>query len=202
MRQQMATYPELFTSRRFWGYALCMAFSIGAFYAFLGGAPLVAKALFDMSPAHLGFWMGTITAGFMFGSFLSGKFAARHKLTTMIITGRLVACTGLTAGLVTMLTGFVHPYIFFGATLFVGIGNGLTTPSANAGALSVRPRLAGSAAGLSGALTIAGGALISGLTGTILTPANAGYALLAIMLAASFAGLLAALCVLWIDRRT
>jgi len=83
----------------------------------------------------------------------------------------------------------------------VGVGNGLTTPSANAGALSVRPKLAGSAAGLSGALTIAGGGLISGLTGTVLTPDNAAHALLAIMLLASFAGLLAVLYVIWVDRQ-
>src|SRR3546814_1128990 len=41
---QLRSYPELFRSRRFWGYSLCMAFSIGAFYIFLGGAPLVAAA--------------------------------------------------------------------------------------------------------------------------------------------------------------
>lgn len=37
---QFATYPELLSSRRFWGYSLCMAFSTGAFYAFLAGVPL------------------------------------------------------------------------------------------------------------------------------------------------------------------
>jgi hypothetical protein len=50
-----------------------MAFSTGGFYAFLGGAPLVASALFDISPAKLGAYMGSITAGFVFGSFLVDK---------------------------------------------------------------------------------------------------------------------------------
>ena len=40
---QARDYPALLRARRFWGYALCMAFSTGAFYAFLGGAPLVAS---------------------------------------------------------------------------------------------------------------------------------------------------------------
>jgi DHA1 family bicyclomycin/chloramphenicol resistance-like MFS transporter len=49
-----------------------------------------------------------------------------------------------------LLAGFVHVVSLFGATVFVGIGNGLTMPSSTAGALSVKPDLAGSASGLSG----------------------------------------------------
>lgn len=55
--RQFQAYPELFRSRRFWGYSLCMAFSTGSFYAFLAGAPLVTRALFDMSPGVLGFYI-------------------------------------------------------------------------------------------------------------------------------------------------
>ena len=70
LKKQFRAYPELVRSRRFWGYALCMAFSTGGFYAFLGGALLVASTLFDVPPALLGVYMGSITAGFVFGSFL------------------------------------------------------------------------------------------------------------------------------------
>jgi Bcr/CflA subfamily drug resistance transporter len=194
-------YPELVRSRRFWGYSLCMAFSVGAFYIFLGGAPLVAAGLFEMSPAMLGVAIGSSTAGFILGSFLSGRLAARRTLTAMMIAGRLVACAGLAAGLLLLALGIVSVATVFGACVFVGIGNGLTFPSANAGAMSVRPALAGSAAGLSGALTVAGGALLSAIAGTVLTEANAAPAMLAMMLLASLLGLAAALFVLRIDRR-
>ncbi len=73
-------------------------------------------------------------------------------------------------------------------------------PSSNAGAMSVRPKLAGSAAGLSGALTVAGGAVMSAITGAILTEENAAFALLGMMLLSSLLGLAAALTVLWLDR--
>ncbi|MGI9414275.1 MAG: multidrug effflux MFS transporter [Hyphomicrobiales bacterium] len=193
---QFRAYPELFRSRRFWGYALCKAFSTGAFYSFLAGAPLVAEALFAMSPAVLGFYMGTITVGYMLGSYLSGRYAQRYSLTTMMIAGRIVACAGLSAGLALNLAGFVHVASLFGATVFVGLGNGLTMPSSNAGALSVRPRLAGSASGLSGALTVAGGAVLTSITGAILTGGNAAYALIGMMLFSSSMALVAALYVL------
>ena len=199
--KQFQAYPELFRSRRFWGYALCMAFSTGAFYAFLSGVPLVAETVLALSPATLGFYMGTITAGFALGSFLSGRYAKRYPLTTMMISGRIAACAGLAAGLMLFLAGFVHVISLFGAVVFVGLGNGLTMPSCNAGALSVRPKLAGSASGLAGALTVGCGAVLSSITGAVLTEENGAYALLGMMLFSSLMALVAALYVLRIDRR-
>jgi len=198
--KQFRSYPELLRSRRFWGYALCMAFSTGAFYAFLGGVPFVAKTMFGMSAATLGFYMGTITAGFLLGSFLSDRYAKRYPLTTMMIAGRLAACTGLVVGLVLFLTGVVHVLSLFGACVFVGVGNGLTMPSSSAGAMSVRPKLAGSASGLSGALTVGGGAVISSITGALMTGENGVYPVLVMMLLSSLMALIAALYVLWVNR--
>jgi DHA1 family bicyclomycin/chloramphenicol resistance-like MFS transporter len=74
-------------------------------------------------------------------------------------------------------------------------------PSSSAGAMSVRPTLAGSAAGLSGALTVSGGAVMSAITGAILTVESAAHGLLGMMLLSSLLGLAAALYVLWLDRR-
>ena len=199
--KQFKAFPSLFRSRQFWGYSLCMAFSMGALYAFLAAAPLVATTVFQMSPATLGSYMGSTAAGFILGSFVSGRFAALHPLTTMMVAGRVVACAGLAAGLSLLLAGVVHEVSLFGSCVFLGFGNGVSMPSSNAGAMSVRPEMIGSAAGLSGALTGAGGALMSGITGTILNEANAAFVLLGMMLLSSTMALLAALFVLWLDRR-
>ena len=199
--KQFKAFPSLFRSRRFWGYSLCMAFSMGALYAFLAAAPLVATTVFQMSPATLGFYMGSTAAGFILGSFVSGRFAALYPLTTMMVAGRVVAWAGLAAGLSLLLAGVVHEVSLFGSCVFLGFGNGVSMPSSNAGAMSVRPELIGSAAGLSGALTGAGGALMSGITGTILNEANAAFVLLGMMLLSSTMALLAALFVLLLDRR-
>src|SRR6185295_1181538 len=199
--KQFKAFPSLFRSRRFWGYSLCMAFSMGALYAFLAAAPLVATTVFQMSPATLGVYMGSTAAGFILGSFVSGRFAALYPLTTMMVAGRVVACAGLAAGLSLLLAGVVHEVSLFGSCVFLGFGNGVSMPSSNAGAMSVRSELIGSAAGLSGALTGAGGALMSGITATILSESNAAFVLLGMMLLSSTMALLAALFVLWLDRR-
>ncbi len=198
--RQFHEYPALLGSRRFWGYALCMVFSTGTFYVFIAGVPLAASAAFGLSAATLGFFMGTITVGFAFGSFLSGRFARRFRFSTMMIAGRVVALCGLTAGLLLYAAGQVSVLSLFGATIFAGLGNGLTMPSANAGAMSMRPQLAGSAAGLAGASAVAGGALLTSIIGAILTPEHGVWQLLGTMLLCVLAGLAAALYVRRVDR--
>ena len=198
--RQMKAYPALLRSQRFWGYALCMAFSTGAFYTFLAGAPLVTRVLFDMSAGTLGIYLGSITGGFFLGSFIAARFSKEHSLATMMLAGRIIACTGLLIGVALLALGIAHEFTLFGATIFVGIGNGVTMPSSNAGAMSVRSDLAGSASGLAGALTVGGGAILTGVSGVIVTESTGAMGLLGMMFGASFLGLLCAVWVLFLDR--
>ncbi|MEM8853197.1 MAG: Bcr/CflA family efflux MFS transporter [Pseudomonadota bacterium] len=192
---------HLIRAPAFWSYALCTAFSVGAFYIFLAGAPLIASAVFAITTATLGVFVGSITAGFILGSFMASRLAKRFAMSTLMLAGRVVACGGLFAGLVLLELGAVTPVLFFGATVFVGLGNGLTLPNSNAGAMSVRPRLAGSAAGIAGALTLAGGAVFTTVTGLVLSTRPSPETLLVLMLTASAAGLLSAMAALWLEKR-
>ncbi|WP_170332955.1 multidrug effflux MFS transporter [Ruegeria arenilitoris] len=196
---QLREYPHLFRARRFWGYALCAAFSIGGFYSFITGAPLVAAVWFDLSPAMLGLGIGIITGGFMVGNFITGRIAARTQLTTMILIGRVFASIGPLCGLLLFLADQGSVWVFFGSAIFVGFGNGLTNANASAGVMSVRPKLAGSAAGLSGAMIVALGAVLTSMTGAFVTPENGPYLVLGMMFASSFVGLLAVLYVRRVD---
>ena len=198
---QMRLYPQLFNSRRFWGYAFCAAFSIGGFFAFITGAPLVAATWFDLNPALLGLGIGIITLGFMAGSYLTGRLAVRVRLNSMILTGRVIASVGPLMGFVVFVAEGGSVWTFFGSAILVGFGNGLTVANATAGLMSVRPRLAGSAAGLSGAMTVALGAVLTSATGALVTAQNAPFVVLGMMCASSFAGLLSILYVRRVDLR-
>ena len=184
----------------FWAYALCSTFSVGAFYIFLTGAPLVAQSMFNVTTAELGFYIGSITVGFMIGGFLAGRFGKALQPTTVMIAGRVVACAGLSGGLMLLVLGITSVELFFASTIFVGLGNGITMPGSNAGALSVRSDLAGSAAGLSGALIVAGGAVVTAATGSLMPDTNGASTLLSLMLAASGLALLFALWAAWLRR--
>lgn len=195
-----AKTTALFKEPLFWAYSLCGAFSVGAFYIFLTGVPLVALSEFGVTTAELGIYIGTITMGFMAGGFIAGRFGSRFELTTMVIAGRVVACCGLMVGVVLFSLGAASPLVFFASTIFVGVGNGITMPGSNTGAMSVRPELAGSAAGLNGALIVAGGAVLTALTGVVVSQTNDPRVLLLLMLGAAGAGLCLALWAAYLKR--
>lgn len=195
------SYYELILSGRFWAYALCTAFSLGTFYTFLGGAPLVANKLIGGSTIALGLYMGVTPAGFILGSYLAGRYGSRYAPDAVLVFARALTCLGLLAGLVFYFCGLTHPLAFFSPCVFVGLGNGLTFPAASAVILSIRPDIAGTASGLAGALSAGGGAIVAFLSGLIITQANASYAVLGVMLSSSAVALISALAAAALDRR-
>ncbi len=198
---QFRAYPELLRSRRFWGYALTAAFTSGSFFAFLGGAPYIATELLGVTPSAYGLYFAIAGLGYMGGNFISGRFAARVGINRMMLAGNVVTAFGVLMSLTIFLVGFIHPLALFGPMIFTGAGNGITLPSANAGVVSVKPHLAGSASGLGGAMQIGGGAALSVVAGVLLTPESGAYPLLFVMLLSALGGIAAALYVIRVARQ-
>lgn len=194
---QFRAYPDLLREGLFWAWCGSLVFSVGGFYAFLGGAPKVGEDLFGLTPAWLGLGMGSISGGFMLGNYLGGRMTPRYGLARVMLAGRVMAMCGPLLGLALFSGGWATPYTLFGPVLLVGFGNGLTLPGANAGVMSVAPQLAGSASGLSGALTVGGGAVITSTAGWAVGFAMPAQALFAVMLITSA---LAYLCTLVATR--
>ena len=194
---QIRDYPELLTSRRFWGYVLSAAFASGAFFAFLGGGPYVASVEFGLSSFWAGVCFGAPAVGYAAGNYISGRFSIRFGVNWMIRAGALIGFFGLLTSLVLNLSGFSSPILFFGFCSFVGLGNGMVIPNASAGMLSVRPHLAGTASGLGSAFMIGGGAALAAFAGAVIQGENASLKLLAIMTTTLFLGLLSIIYVVW-----
>lgn len=198
---QLKTYPELLRSRRFWGYTATAGMASGAFFAFLGGGPYVATEILGLTPSQYGLYFIFISVGYMIGNFLSGRYSRRIGINPMMLSGNIVASLGLLLALILFLVGFYHPMSLFGPSFIVGIGNGMTMPNANAGIVSVRPHLAGSASGLGGALQIGGGAVLSLLAGALLSPETGPYPLIWVMLISSSLGIVTSLYVIYVARQ-
>ena len=193
---QTRDFPELFTSPRFWGYSLTLGLSSGAFFAYLGGGPYVGDHVFRLDPATFGLFFGAPAVGYFLGNFLSGRFSVRLGVNRMVLWGTLINATGIGVNLALFYVGQGSPFTFFGLMTLVGLGNGMVIPNATAGALSVRPHLAGTASGLSGALMIGLGAGLSALAGAMLTPSSGAFPLLELMFATAVGAIISIMLVI------
>lgn len=192
----LGAYKLLLRSAKFWAYVLCMTFSMGTLYIFLAGAPLAIGG----SSAVLGLYMGLVPAGFICGSFLAGRIGARFARGQILVLARTLTCLGLLVCLGLAAIAASHPLAFFVPCMFIGVGNGLTMPTANMGVMSIRHDLPGTAAGLSAAMSIGGGALVVSVAGLFFDRHGAIAALATTMLASALLALLAAVIAAWLDR--
>ena len=194
---QLRSYPDLFASPRFWGYALCAAFASGAFFALLGGASFIAGTVFGLSPLWSGIALGAPAIGYAMGNFLSGLYSVRFGINRMAIVGTAIIIAGLGTSLALGLVGIQHPLIFFGFCSFLGLGNGIALPNVTAGLLSVRPHLAGTASGLGSSLMVGGGAALAQYASTLLNAETGVLPLQWLMFSTAVASLLCVLFVIW-----
>ena len=198
---QFSEYPELLRSPRFWGYSLSSGLASGAFFAYLGGAPFVGTEVYGLSTAELGVYFSAPAVGYFAGNFISGRYSTRLGVNRMVLWGCVINGGGVLLSLLIAMAGADTVWTFFGLMCFVGLGNGMAIPNATAGAISVRPHLAGTASGLSGAIMIGAGAALSAFAGMMLVPGSTAVPLLAIMFATAACGLIAILLVVWRERQ-
>jgi DHA1 family bicyclomycin/chloramphenicol resistance-like MFS transporter len=201
LSEQAASYLALLKAPRFWAYNLAAASAAGTYFAYLGGAPYLGSQLFGLEPVALGLLFGSTSLGYVCGSFLSARLSARLGVLRMTLNGSLLTTAAIALSLALFLAGAGGAYSFFGFTVLVGVGYGMTLPNATSGALSVRPHLAATASGLVGALMIGGGAALSALAGMLVVGAAGAERLLLLQGAASLTGLAATAFIVRRERR-
>ena len=158
---------RLFTLPRFRGYTLVLAFTSSVFFAFLGGAPHIMMDVLGRTPMEYGLWFITVSAGYMAGNFLSGRYTRAVGLDRMITAGCAITLAGGLLCFAAAITGLLSPATLFLPMCLAALGNGLTIPNGTAGAISVDQRLTGAAAGWSGFSQMACGAAASQLVGSL-----------------------------------
>ena len=167
--------------------------SSGVFYAFLGGMPYVAERVLGLGPATYGLWFGLIPIGYACGNFLSGRFTERLGLARMILLGSAVGVLAPMSPFLLFALGYSGPATLFLPIVAAVLANGMVLPSAISGALSVKPEIAGTAAGLSGATQVGSGAAVAALAGAAIAGSDSPTPMLLIMAASAVAALVAAI---------
>jgi DHA1 family bicyclomycin/chloramphenicol resistance-like MFS transporter len=147
----MADLRALVSTPRFVGYALSGAFGSAPFFTFLGGAPYVTINMMGRTSAEYGLWFAFCALGFMAGTYSTSRLAMRHGIDRMIWWGIVVTVIGAFIPVVLCLIDpDVGPVAVFLPQAVISYGNGLLLPTAIAGAVSIRPQIAGTASGITG----------------------------------------------------
>lgn len=174
----------------FWAYSLTCAFGTSVFFSFLGGTPFVAVDMLGMTGTEYGLYFMLVPGGFLIGNFLTARFSRRVGVYAMIVAGAIITLLAVLAMAALFAIGWMHPLALFAPMYAIGFANGLTLANALAGAVSVRPQLAGAASGLAGSMQIGFGAIATVLIGALLAATLSVFALticMAVLAAASLA---------------
>ena len=172
-------FGVLLRDAAFTGYALNISFTTAVFFAFLAGAPYIMVELLGRPSSEYGNYFVLNALSYMLGNFLSGRLSTRIGPDRMILVGSLLAVAGAALITTLALTTEMIPIAIFGPVMLVGLGNGLSLPSATAAAISVRPDLAGTASGLTGFLQMTVGALATLAVGKLQD--DTAYPMVAVM---------------------
>jgi MFS transporter, DHA1 family, multidrug resistance protein len=173
----------LAASPRFFGYALCAALGSAPFFSFLAGAPHVVVTMLQRTSAEYGLWFFLPSIGFMTGNFAVSRLTTRVGIDALIWAGiafTIIGCL-LNAAVYAALPGWDMATIFV-PQVIIGIGNGLLLPTAVAGAVSIRPQVAGTASGATGFIQMIIGAGAAQLSGYVVAGAASAMPLLLLML--------------------
>jgi DHA1 family bicyclomycin/chloramphenicol resistance-like MFS transporter len=180
-------------SPAFWAYAMASSLATAVFFAFLGGTPFVAQNVLGLSGTEYGAYLGLSALGYLAGNFITARTSARTGIHPVIIAGGAVSLVAIGAMAIAFGMGQVNVATAFGPLILVGVANGLVLPNAIAGGVSVRPDLAGAAAGLSGSLQIGVGAVASMASGWAVGATHSPIALTMMMLVFAVPGFAACL---------
>ena len=198
-RHFRADVVALASSPRFFGYALCAGLGSAPFFSFLGGAPHVVVTMMGRTSAEYGLWFFLPSIGFMAGNFTVARLTARFGIDTLIWWGIVLTIVGclLNVLVYVALPGWEMATIFL-PQIIIGVGNGLLLPTSVAGAVSIRPQVAGTASGVTGFIQMAIGAIAAQLGGDVIAHAADATPMLLLML---FFGIATATAVFSLVRR-
>lgn len=161
-----AAYGQLLRSTDFRAYACQGAMLVSSFNVFMAAAPYVVITVMGHSAKEYGLWFICQVVGYITGNLITNRFAQRVGVDGMISRALLLNLVCHIALVGVVLMHWWTPLAIFIPILGTGIANGMSLPNSNAGAMSVYPHLAGTAAGLLSFIQLGASALFAQAAGS------------------------------------
>lgn len=180
VRVLLADYRDLLSSPRFVGFALGGGSATTCVYAFLAAAPFIFVNELHQPVERVGVYAGVMILGMAVGNALTSRLAQVVSSARLIRIGNGLSLASAVVLLAIVLLGKLTVPNTIGVMLFFTCGCGITSPAALAKAVSVEPRLVGSAAGLYGFTQMAIGAACTALAALGADPARSALTVMVI----------------------
>jgi DHA1 family bicyclomycin/chloramphenicol resistance-like MFS transporter len=162
------TVRGLVKNPRFLGYIFSAALGSGAFFVYVGAGPHVIITMMGRSSAEYGLWFLPTAGGYIIGNMLTSRLSVRYGIERSLLWGNLVNIIGAFSGVALLpYIDTLGPLVVVAPASIMGIGNGIVLPNAIAGAVSIRPQVAGTASGFLGFVQMLFGALTTQLSGML-----------------------------------
>jgi MFS transporter, DHA1 family, multidrug resistance protein len=179
------TVGGLVKNPRFVGYIFTAALGSGAFFIYVGAGPHVIITMMGRSAAEYGLWFIPTAGGYIIGNMITSRISMRLGIESSLFWGNVVNVVGALVGVVLLIwVDTIGPLAVVVPATLMGVGNGIVLPNAIAGAVSIRPQVAGTASGFLGFTQMAFGALVTQFSGHLVanaaTAAPMVYAFLAV----------------------
>ncbi len=145
-------YVGLLCSRQFLGYAVGGACATTSLYSFIACAPFIFVDRLHLPSASVGVYLALLVSGIWLGSLLASQLIARFSLNRFMVVANAVSVVGAALFLGLVIADRASLVGIIAAMFVFTVGVGAAAPATLVKAISVNPRVTGTASGLYGSV--------------------------------------------------
>jgi DHA1 family bicyclomycin/chloramphenicol resistance-like MFS transporter len=150
---------EMLRNPRFLGYVLTLGFAFAINFGMLAGTPFILQDKLGFSPREFGLIVLLSVSGFTAGNFANNRLVGRVQPVALLRIAGWFHVVALIVMAALSLAGIQTWWAIIGPHMVLSFGSGMIGPNASAGAVSLYPRLAGTASSWVGLAQMGMGAL-------------------------------------------
>jgi len=165
---------EMLRDHQFLGNVLTLGFAFAINFGMLAGVPFILQETLGFSPREFGLIVLLSVAGFTAGTLVNNRLVGRVAPIVIMRASGWFHVAALSVMAILSLSGVVTWWAIVGPYMVLSFGTGMIVDNANAGAIGMFPRLAGTAASLAGLAQMGMGAMGT-VTVAILTLIGSRY---------------------------
>lgn len=159
-RELGAAWRAVLGNPTFYAYTLANATSYMGLFAFLSGSSFVLIKVMGLSATEYAIGFALTVSGYMVGTLVCRRLMPRLGLARSLEAGAMLQAVAGATVLALALAGVAHPAAVLVPQFFFVVSHGMLQPVAQAGAVALFPRTAGTAAAWMGFIVQTSAALV------------------------------------------